>query len=573
MFDTLGLGGDRRAHTAIPGPRGAVGEAHQQQQQQQRSGGGKGHVLQVEKNMPSIVGVLGDVDRLYRPEITERLFGPPEVEADPRKTAEGRYHATERSKNASGERVVMKAYNSNNTLPPAVAGASSPSSALVASSAPFSETISQGGQSNRTTSSTAAATTSLLSGVYHSTAATDVSSGQQQRLLFDVNRISTRRAEALPQHELRKLQQRAQLLEHQLHQCHQSIENREAEIQIVQGLRDLHIAKKKTRLGYAVKDYETLNRQIRRAKTAAAAAAATRTPTTAATATTATIVSAGTHMDTSITTTNAPSMGTTATLSTSSQKPFAPTKTFVDHFSHQAAERAVNHNRLTQRHGVPTFHSGAGIPGESDGYCLPERHRRQQQQLLLPQGSQSSTTATTPLSPSHNAGGGGESTFHPQFSSSFGGATSTTAASTSGSAFDQHHHHNNLASSVRDSAQWRGATALKPRELMDRVAVPPVRCHTSHQPVGPRHFPQLHSTLAPFAAQDHQPMPQRRELAQARITTPSTWLERQAHRSVVEFNKAIVFTPNLRREPMATRTNTIPLLAPNGSGSSVSVEQ
>lgn len=104
MFDGLGQNKDRPRHhrraTSVDAAAVAPKRLHD----------GKGQVCGLSKNMPSLLGVLGVVDRLYRPALANQLFGPPSSPISEVAAEEGRKHAQHRSAEALNDKVETKAY-------------------------------------------------------------------------------------------------------------------------------------------------------------------------------------------------------------------------------------------------------------------------------------------------------------------------------------------------------------------------------------------------------------------------------------------------------------------------------
>lgn len=166
---------------------------------------GKGQIAGVSKNMPALLGVMGQVDRLYRPQLASRLFGEPFM-STAEDVAERRKQLIDNSAEARDSRVPAKPH-----------------------SRPWAACLAEG----------AVTCSTPVRGELVYVAST-------KALKRDVDRMA--------------LENRMRALEAKLEHCDTSIQRIEDEALTVVAQREMHIAKKKNRMT-RLKRTVTLSRQ------------------------------------------------------------------------------------------------------------------------------------------------------------------------------------------------------------------------------------------------------------------------------------------------------------------------
>lgn len=201
--------------------------------------------------------------------------------------------------------------------------------------------------------------------------------------------------------------------------------------------------------------------------------------------------------------------------------------------THELAEDTANRNVVTCSRSVPVFAAGAGIPGQ-EGYS-----KRSHSASVLAEANRSMIRDMV-----HAA--------TPQPATSIASAAEGSAPL--------------KAVSLRDDVpefgrRWAKAVTTPKDELnrMNETMIPMEMCRSQMKPPCLRIFPQHRSSEAPFATHPSERIP-KRAIAHANMSTPVQWLKAEVKDTVEGFNRTIVFTPNVRRDPVL-RKATIPLPA------------
>lgn len=143
----------------------------------------------------------------------------------------------------------------------------------------------------------------------------------------------------------------------------------------------------------------------------------------------------------------------------------------------------------------------------------------------------------------------------------------------------------NLAKVLHISDAWKEAVNKHQLQLVRECVVPRETCTSELRPQrGPRSFPHLHSTVAPFAThatpsavlKQERPMMNQhvshtlnRQITPIAVSRPIDWFQRELTRSVSRYNDGIVFTPPFASIPAVSASilerhkvsvgNTVPL--------------